>query len=123
MARLREFTHYLTGPLFAEFAAQRGQDLHVPKSEDITMQADDRNSTTTTPAYTVEDHLTEGNCTNSIQSPPSDVLQEPNCDQQTAVDLKLIGGEQTLDFDLSFKSTTRSHFLSGTFVVCNPKSK
>ena len=90
----RIYTDYLTGPLFAEFSAQVVQALHVPESEVMTAQGEDEPSMST-PENTLEDHLVD----ESALSSSSHVLQRPNCDHQTVVDLRLIGGEEKIEFE------------------------
>lgn len=88
------YTDYLTGPLFAEFSAQVVQALHVPESEVMTAQGEDEPSMSV-PENTLDDYLVD----ESVLSSSSDVLQRPNCDHQTVVDLRLIGGEKKIEFE------------------------
>ena len=74
------YTDYLTGPLF-EFPAQRELDLPQPEATEV-------------PVHDEQDH-----CTTTTHSMPSNVIQEPVCDLETAVGLRLIGGEETVAFE------------------------
>ena len=82
------YTDCLTGPLFAEFSAQVVQALHVPESEVMTAQGKDEPSMSV-PENTLEDYLVD----ESALSSSSNAFQRPNCDHQTVVDFRLIGGE------------------------------
>ena len=76
----RILPNYLTGPLF-QFPAQRELDLPQPEATEL-------------PVHDEQDH-----CTTTIHCMPSNVIQEPVCDLETAVGLRLIGGEETVAFE------------------------
>jgi len=60
----------------------------------MTVQGEDEPSMSAT-ENTLEDYLVD----ESALSPLSDVLQRPDCDHQTVVELRLVGGEQNIEFE------------------------